>query len=54
MWSNAAAFAPVAGLAAANAPETIEELQVMQQYGPIDETFTEEMLQQYEADKSRG
>jgi hypothetical protein len=54
MGLTAAAFAPVAGLAAANAPETIEELQVMQQYGPIDETFTEEMLQQYEADRAEA
>jgi hypothetical protein len=52
--ATAALFAPVAGLAAANAPETIEELQVMQQYGPIDETFTEEMLQRYEADRAEA
>jgi hypothetical protein len=51
---TAAAFAPVAGLAAANAPETIEELQVMKQYGPIDETFTEEMLQEYEAARAEA
>jgi hypothetical protein len=50
----AAAFAPVAGLAAANAPETIEELQVMQQYGPIDEGFTEDMIKQYEADRAEA
>jgi hypothetical protein len=54
MGLTAAAFAPVAGLAAANAPETIEELQVMQQYGPIDETFTEEMLQEYEAARAEA
>jgi hypothetical protein len=29
LGATAAAFAPVAGLAAANAPETIEELQIM-------------------------
>jgi hypothetical protein len=49
---TAAAFAPVAGLAAANAPETIEELQIMKQYGPVDETWTEDMIQQYEADRA--
>ena len=54
MGLTAAAFAPVAGLAAANAPETIEELQVMQQYGPIDETWTEDMIQQYEADRAEA
>jgi hypothetical protein len=54
MGLTAAAFAPVAGLAAANAPETIEELQVMKQYGPIDETFTEEMLQEYEAARAEA
>jgi hypothetical protein len=51
---TAATFAPVAGLAAANAPETIEELQVMQQYGPIDEGFTEDMIKQYEADRAEA
>jgi hypothetical protein len=54
LGATAAAFAPVAGLAAANAPETIQELQVMQKYGPIDETFTEEMLQQYEAERAEA
>ena len=54
MGLTAAAFAPVAGLAAANAPETIEELQVMQQYGPIDETFTDEMLRQYETERAEA
>jgi hypothetical protein len=51
---TAATFVPVAGLAAANAPETIEELQVMQQYGPIDEGFTEDMIKQYEADRAEA
>jgi hypothetical protein len=50
----AAAFAPVGIMAAANAPETIEELQVMQQYGPIDEGFTEDMIKQYEADRAEA
>ena len=45
---TAAAFAPVAGLAAANAPETIEELQIMKQYGPVDETWTADMIEQYD------
>ena len=52
--ATAAAFAPVAGLAAANAPETIEELQIMKQYGPVDETWTEDMIQQYEADRAEA
>jgi hypothetical protein len=54
MGLTAAAFAPVAGLAAANAPETIEELQIMKQYGPVDETWTEDMIQQYEADRAEA
>ena len=54
LGATAAAFAPVAGLAAANAPETIEELQIMKQYGPVDETWTEDMIQQYEADRAEA
>jgi hypothetical protein len=51
---TAATFVPVGIMAAANAPETIEELQVMQQYGPIDEGFTEDMIKQYEADRAEA
>jgi len=51
---TAATFAPVGILAAANAPETIEELQIMKQYGPIDEGFTEDMIKQYEEERAEA
>ena len=50
--ATSAIFAPVAGLAAMNAPETVEELEVMKQYGPVDETWTEEMHTQYNEDRT--
>ena len=50
--ATSAIFAPVAGLAAMNAPETVEELEVMKQYGPVDETWTDEMHTQYNEDRT--
>lgn len=47
----AAPFALPAALAFGNRPKTEEEARVMREYGPIDETFTEEKLQQYYKDR---
>ena len=46
-----APFVTPALLAYGNRPRTEEEARVMREYGPIDETFTEEKLQQYYKDR---
>ena len=48
---GAAIAAPVAGLAYLNRPENEAEANVMKQYGPVDETWTEDMHQQYNEDR---
>ena len=48
----AAPFALPAGLAYANRPETLEEKKVMQDYGPIDETFFD--YDKYYADREEA
>ena len=42
-------FVPSAAIAYANAPKTLEEKRVMQEYGPIDETFFQ--YDEYDADR---
>ena len=45
-------FVPSAAIAYANAPKTLEEKRVMQEYGPIDETFFQ--YDEYDADRKKA
>ena len=52
MATLAAPFVPTGIMAYANRPKTLEEKKVMQEYGPIDETFF--LYDEYDADRKKA